>query len=585
VSPTDEETAVDTTEVLIVGAGPTGLTLACDLLRRGVAVRVVDRSVGFRRWSRGKGVQPRTMEVLDDLGIAAAALAAGRVDHRLRLYAGGALAADLAMPARPPRPGVPHPNLLILPQWRTEELLRERLAALGGTVELGREVTGVVPDDAGVTATVVDRATGARAQVRAAFVVGCDGGRSAVRDGAGLVLRRVGKAEHFVLGDVRIDGLPTDGSSFAWFDGDRYLAADPLDGTGTWQVQATVRPDAAGRLEPASLPLFRRLFAERGFPDVHLHDATWLSDFSPAVGVVDRYRAGRVLVAGDAAHVHSPAGGQGLNTGVQDAYNLGWKLALVLRGRAADRLLDTYGEERAPVARAVARGSDLGHGAVFSPHPVARLLRERVLVPLLQRESVRRAVLHRADQLDVTYRGSSLVADARGGSGRSFAAAPPRPAGDAAAPGLVDRIRFARGPHAGDRAPDARGRDAAGRPVRLFDRFRGPHMTLLLFAGPDATAADHVRLRDTADRVVAAAGADVRPCVVVPDGRAPAELAARAVVLDPEREAHRLYGAAAEALYLVRPDGHVGFRGQPAAAGAVLDHLDAVLARSPVPAR
>ncbi len=577
---------MDTTEVLIVGAGPTGLTLACDLLRRGVDVRIVDRSPGFRRWSRGKGVQPRTMEVFDDLGIAEAALAAGRVDHRLRLYAGGALAADLAVPARPPRPGVPYPNLLILPQWRTEELLRERLAALGGTVELGREVTGVVPGEDGVTATVADRATGTRARVRAAFVVGCDGGRSAVREGAGLVLRRAGKAEHFVLGDVRIDGLPTDGSSFAWFDGDRYLAADPLDGTGTWQVQASVRPDAAGRLEPASLPLFRRLFAERGFPDVHLHDATWLSDFSPAVGVVDRYRAGRVLVAGDAAHVHSPAGGQGLNTGVQDAYNLGWKLALVLRGRAPDRLLDTYGEERAPVARAVARGSDLGHSAVFSPHPVARLLRERVLVPLLRHEPVRRAVLGRAEQLDVTYRGSSLAAGGRGGGGRSGgrpAVAPPGRGGGA--PGLVDRIRFARGPHAGDRAPDARGRDAAGRSVRLFDRFRGPHATLLLFAGLDATAADHLRLRDTADRVGAAVGDDVHRCVVVPDGRAPAELPARAVVLDPEREAHRLYGATGEALYLVRPDGHVGFRGQPAAAGAVLDHLDAVLARSPVPAR
>jgi 2-polyprenyl-6-methoxyphenol hydroxylase-like FAD-dependent oxidoreductase len=266
-----------------------------------------------------------------------------------------------------------------------------------------------------------------------------------VRDSAGLVLDRAGKSEHFVLGDVRIDGLPADGSSFAWFDGDRYLAADPLDGSGTWQVQASVLPDATGRFEPASLPLFQRLFAERAVPDVHVHDPSWLSDFSPTVGMVNRYRSWRVLVAGDAAHVHSPAGGQGLNTGVQDAYNLGWKLALVLAGRAADRLLDTYAEERAPVARAVLHGSDLGRSAVFSPNPAMRLLREHVLIPLLRLEPVRQAVLDRADELDVGYRGSSLALEGGG---------PPGPGREAEVPGLVDRLRFHHGSCAGDRAPE-----------------------------------------------------------------------------------------------------------------------------------
>jgi 2-polyprenyl-6-methoxyphenol hydroxylase-like FAD-dependent oxidoreductase len=561
---------VDATEVLIVGAGPTGLTLACDLRRRGIDVRIVDRLPAYRRRSRGKGVQPRTLEVFDDLGLVDAALAAGRTDHRLRLYAGGALAADLAEPARPPRPDVPYPNLLILPQWRTEELLRERLAGLGGTVQLGRQVTALVQDGGGVTVTVVDRATGATEQVRAAFVVGCDGGRSAVREGVGLVLRRMGKAEHFVLGDMQIDGLPADGSSFAWFDGDRYLSADPLDGSGTWQVQASVQPDAVGHLEPASLPLFQRLFAERGFPDVRLHDATWLSDFSPMVGMVDRYRCGRVLVAGDAAHVHSPAGGQGLNTGVQDAYNLGWKLALVLRGRAGDRLLNTYEEERAPVARAVLDGSDLGHSVVFSSHPVARLLRERVLIPLLRLDPVRRAVLDRADELDVGYPDSSLVG--KPGAPRSC---------DGKAPGLIDRFRFLHGPRPGDRAPDARGRDAAGRPVRLFDRFRGPHATLLLFDGLHASPGGYARLRDTARRAAGLAGDGIRPVFVVPAGRPPADVPAEAVLLDTDREAHHRYGAVAEALYLVRPDGYVGFRGQPATGGPLLNHLRAVFTRSP----
>jgi 2-polyprenyl-6-methoxyphenol hydroxylase-like FAD-dependent oxidoreductase len=151
---------VTSAEVLIVGAGPTGLTLACDLYRRGVACRLLDRRDGVRRRSRGKGIQSRTLEVFDDLGVAATALAAGRTDHRLRLYAGGALAADLIAPARPARPGVPYPNLLVLPQWRTEELLRERLAALGGAVEPNRELMSFAQDDDGVVATVADPITG-----------------------------------------------------------------------------------------------------------------------------------------------------------------------------------------------------------------------------------------------------------------------------------------------------------------------------------------------------------------------------------------------------------------------------------------
>jgi len=176
-------------------------------------------------------------------------------------------------------------------------------------------------------------------------------------------------------------------------------------------------------------------------------------------------------------------------------------------------------------------------------------------------------VLDRADELDVSYRGSSLVAEA----------APQRDAGTS---GLVDRYRFARGLRPGDRAPDARIRDAAGRPLRLFDRFRGPHTTLLLFAG--ARPAEH--LNHLADRVVAV-GDDVRACLVVPPGRAPAGLPVDRVVIDADGEAHRLYGAAAETLYLVRPDGHIGFRSRRACAGPVLDHLRAMSGKDPVPVR
>ncbi|WP_216870901.1 FAD-dependent monooxygenase [Modestobacter excelsi] len=554
------------TDVLVVGAGPTGLTLACDLRRRGIACTTVDRDTTPHIRSRGKGLQPRSLEVFDDLGIAGAALAAGRTHHHVRLYSGGRLALDLDLPARPPQPGVPYPNLVVLPQWRTEQVLRDRLAALGGTVELGRELVGLHQDADGVTATVVDSGTGATEEIRAAFVVGCDGGSSRVRALTGIAMHGEGHEEHFVLGDVRIEGLPADGSSFAWFDDDGYLAADPLDGSGTWQVQASVRPDAAGNLETASLELFQHLFAGRGFGHVRLHDATWLSDFSPRVGIVDRYRAGRVLLAGDAAHVHSPAGGQGMNTGIQDAYNLGWKLDAVLRGRAGHALLDTYQEERIPVARAVLTSSDLGHSAFFSPHPAMTFLRNRVLVPVLRLAVVRNRLLDGVAELGVGYRDSSLAGEAATGGHT----------GDGEAAGVVDAVRFRHGPRAGDRAPDAEVCSGNGAPTRLFHLFRGTHSSLLLFGGSAATDAGYRRMAATARRVRAALGDDVRAWIVVPGDRKPQHLDDVDVVLDPDRDAHHRYAAAAEALYLVRPDGYIAFRSRPATAGPVLDHLGSV---------
>ncbi|SFT89445.1 2-polyprenyl-6-methoxyphenol hydroxylase [Geodermatophilus amargosae] len=560
------------TDVLVVGAGPTGLTLACELRRRGIDCRVVERATEPHYRSRGKGLQPRSLEVLDDLGIAGAALERGRRDNHLRLYVGGRLTADVRVPARPPAPGVPYPDLLIIPQWCTEQVLRGRLESLGGGVEFGRELTSVEQDGEGVTATVRAPAEeGAAERVRARYVVACDGGHSAVRDLVGLRMVGTARTQHFVLGDVRIDGLEP-GVSHAWFDGDTYLAADPLSGTGVWQVQANVEVAPDGSVEPASLELFQRLFAERGLGSVHLHDPTWLSDFSPRVALVDRYRVGRVLLAGDAAHVHSPAGGQGMNTGIQDAYNLGWKLALVLEGKASDHLLDTYEEERRPVARSVLRGSDVGHGVVFSGHPVVRVLRERVLAPLLQVGAVQRMILDRAAELGVGYRNGPLAQDLRAPFRLSRASGADRHR----VVDLLGRLRFGRGPHGGDRAPDARGRDAGGEPVRVFDHLRGPHWSLLLFPGAHTEPEEPVRLAGIARHVEDLTGGEVRSCLVLPSGAPPAGIPGDRVLHDVDGEAHRLYGAQAGALYLVRPDGYVGHRAQPAESRGVLEFLGSV---------
>ncbi|WP_141953587.1 FAD-dependent monooxygenase [Actinoallomurus bryophytorum] len=400
---------MDETQVLIAGAGPTGLTLACDLARRGVDVRIVEKE--RLAGSRGKGLQPRTLEVFDDLGVLDAVMAAGAEYPPLRSYAGGEVVWEGRMhEPKEPTPEVPYPNVMMLPQWRTERILRDRLAELGVRVEHA-ELTGFEQDADGVTA-VLD---GTR-QVRAAYLVGSDGGRSLVRKRLGVGFEgETHETERMLIADVRTDDLDRE-HWHIW--GDMATQAlkvglCPMPGTDVFQLTAPVTGDETPDLSPAT---FEKLAAE--VSGVRLRDVGWMSLYRVNIRMAERFRDGRVFLAGDAAHVHSPAGGQGLNTGVQDAYNLGWKLA-------AERALDTYEEERLPVAAGV-----LG----LSTRPY-REIAER------QAEAYRRG--GETEQLGIGYPGGSLSV----GGGK-----------------------------AGQRAPDAPLRDG-----RLFDVFRGPHFTLLGF--------------------------------------------------------------------------------------------------------
>ncbi|WP_433516265.1 FAD-dependent monooxygenase [Nonomuraea sp. CA-143628] len=433
-------------DVLVVGAGPTGLTLAVELARRGIAHRVIEAAEGPQIGSRGKGLQPRSLEILDDLGVIDEILATGRVGLDLRLYQDGQLMTELATATGTgARPGVPYPDLVLLPEWRVERVLRERHAELGGSVDFATELVDLEQDNDGVTATLRG---GER--VRARYLVGADGGHSTVRKllGAGMA-GRTHDDQYFLVGDVIVEGLADD-ASYAWFgEGGSYLALSPLPhADGAWQYQANVIPDPT--VPEPSLEIFRELFAQRsGRTDVTLTGATWLSRYRFNARMVEHYRHGRVFLAGDAAHVHSPAGGQGMNTGIGDAYNLGWKLAAILDG-AADTLLDTYELERRPVAAAVLAGSSRGFETVFALTGVRRLLRDHLVFPLLKIPAITRRLLDKTSQLSISY-------------------------GDAS--------HARRGPSAGDRAPDARGS------VRLFDLLRGTHWTLLSFGDQAPTIA------------------------------------------------------------------------------------------------
>jgi 2-polyprenyl-6-methoxyphenol hydroxylase-like FAD-dependent oxidoreductase len=420
------------TPVLIVGAGPTGLALACDLARRGVKFRIIDKVPTYFAGSRGKGLQPRSLEVLEDLGVVEEILANGRFHLPFRGYDGATVLGDLDMhEGRQPTPDVPYASPLIIPQFRVEEILRKRLEALGGRVELATEVVDIAQNDEIVTATLEN--DGVRQQVVASYVVGADGGRSFLRKHLNIGFAgETWKDERMLVGDVQVDVLDRDHWHSWPKHKDGWVALCPLPSTNSFQFQAQIQPEEPD--EP-SLERFQQIIDERtGMPEIRLHNATWLSLYRANVRMVDHYRVGRVFIAGDAAHVHSPAGGQGMNTGIQDGYNLGWKLSAVLAGGPAS-LLDTYEDERLPIAAWLLGATTKLHRQIFKSN----------------------ADLHRDDQflqLALNYRGSSL---AQGGASLSTTLQP------------------------GDRAPDSPLLDHLGDTVRLFDLFQGPHFTLLEF--------------------------------------------------------------------------------------------------------
>jgi len=543
--------------VLVVGAGPVGLTMACELQRRGVSVRVVDAAPGPTDRSKAIGIHARTLEALDSMGIARRFVGAGRKVHGINAYADGARIVHVSLDDI----DSPYSFILSLPQSETERLLAERLRELGGDVEREVRLAGLSQDAGGVTATL-DHAGGKVEIAQAAWVVGCDGAHSTVRHAVGLPFEGTAYEEEFVLGDMRIGWALPDDEGHAFLSPDGGIVALPMP-RGRWRLIAE-----ASIPEP-TLGDFTELLRRRGAPEHELRDPGWMAAFHIHRRLVPHYRKGRVFLAGDAAHIHSPVGGQGMNTGMQDAFNLAWKLALVEAEAAREALLESYEPERRNVAEGTIEGTDLATRVVTLRNPVARGIRNRLAGVLSGLEVIQKRMLAQASETAVGYRTSPIVDQAQTSLARATVGVR---VGEQ--PTLADWVGFGGAPHPGDHAPDV----AINDETHLFDLIRHTRSTLLLFDGAAPTPEGYENLSSIARRVRERWDAHVAVWIVVPRRAAPAQLQnTEDVLLDPRSALHRRYGAGSECLYLIRPDGYVGFRSQPATWKALEEHLSLIL--------
>ncbi|GAA4616930.1 NAD(P)/FAD-dependent oxidoreductase [Actinoallomurus liliacearum] len=371
----------DTVEVAVVGAGPTGLALAASLVDRGKDAVLLDKAAEGANTSRAAVVHARTLEVLEPLKVAGELVERGVIvpTFTVRDRDRTLMRVDFG--------GLPtaHPYTLMVPQSTTEEVLLRRLRALGGEVHRGREVTAVTGDADGATIRLADGAT-----VRARHVVGADGMHSVVREQAGIGFTGDAYPQSFVLADVHLEwGLPDDEVQL-FFSPDGLVVVAPLPG-GRHRVVATV-DDAPEHPDAADV---RDLLGARGprATPARVHDVVWSSRFRVHHRIADHYRAGRIFLAGDAAHVHSPAGGQGMNTGIQDAVDLARRLA--------DGAEDGYEEARRPVAAGVVAMTDRMTRAATAGGPAARAVRNTLLTVAGHNAAVRRGLAMRLSELAV----------------------------------------------------------------------------------------------------------------------------------------------------------------------------------------
>jgi len=398
------------TDVLIIGAGPTGLSLACQLIRYGIDFMVVEKKEAITPYSKAIGVHARTLEIFDQIGLADAAVEQGTLAQRARLLIDGELRGELEF-GDVGRGMSPFPFVLMLEQSKTERLFYDYLQNHQKDVLWKTELQNFSQDSNGVVAQVKTD-DDAIQRITARYIVGCDGPRSLVRHSLGLTFEGSTFERIFYVADAQVDWQFTHDTLHVCFSPDSFVVFFPLKGEKRYRIVG-VFPEEFNKDEGDILyeEIEARIKTETKL-DLDIHDIEWFSTYKVHVRHVNKFNAGRGFVAGDAAHVHTPAGAQGMNTGIQDAYNVAWKLALVIRGQANEKLLETYNEERLENAKRLLKTTDRFFGFAAGTDWLMNFLRLHILPPIAEHifslDAVRRFAFPTISQIGITYSHSSL---------------------------------------------------------------------------------------------------------------------------------------------------------------------------------
>ena len=511
------------TKVLIVGAGPTGLMLANQLARRGVQAMIIDRHSGPAQQSRAMVVHARTLEIYAQLGIAERALAIGHNGNAANMWANGKRTARIPI-GDIGKDMSPFPFVLMLGQDENERIMGNKLEEFGISVQWNTELIALEQKDDSVIATI-KQPDGAARKVTAQYVAGCDGSRSGVRELSGITFPGEPYEHVFYVADTEVTGsmVADELNVYLWRDG--FHLFFPIRGHDRWRVIGILPERLRGREDLTFDEVVPAIRHEAG-ANLVFKTCDWFSTYRIHHRAASRFRDRRCFLLGDAAHVHSPMGGQGMNTGLQDAYNLAWKLALVVKGEADVALLDSYEAERMPVAQRLLQTTDRAFEMVVSDTWIAGLIRTQIIARIaafaMTIERVRKVAFRTISQIGIRYRRSAL---------------------SQMLPGLPERA-----PRAGDRFPWLRLNFAGGSTREdLYERLDDLHFHLIVIGQglPPSTTLN---------------GFDLLRTHVVTADQENADALARV-------------GITGDAFYLLRPDGHVGLAGTRLDVDAVVGYL------------